>query len=160
MLKIPLSVTWGVILSRKRKQRAYDFIFKIAVVGPNDFLKDQVLHLVSGGNVGIDGLRIHVGDCDQVDRIKLSYWLPHKDAYQVLVSLSYKGAHGALIVLSEDDIDTLSQYRAEVKTQCGEIPVSYLLIGKNMKSEEIRKMADIKMHELAAKIRERVPEKF
>jgi len=144
-------------LSRKRKQRAYDFIFKIAVVGPNDFLKDHVLHLVSGGNVGIDGLRIHVGDCDQLDRIKLSYWLPHKDAYKVLVSLSYKGAHGALIVLSEDDVQKLSQYRVEVKKQCGEIPVSHLLIGKNMKTEEIHKMADIKMHELAVKIRERIP---
>jgi len=144
-------------LSRKRKQRAYDFIFKIAVVGPNDFLKDHVLHLVSGGNVGIDGLRIHVGDCDQLDRIKLSYWLPHKDAYKVLVSLSYKGAHGALIVLSEDDVQKLSHYRVEVKKQCGEIPVSHLLIGKNMKTEEIHKMADIKMHELAVKIRERIP---
>jgi len=147
-------------LSRKRKQRAYDFIFKIAVVGPNDFLKDQVLHLVSGGNVGIDGLRIHVGDCDQLDRIKLSYWLPHQDAYQVLVSLSYKGAHGALIVLSEDDIGKLSQFRADIKKECGEIPESHLLIGKNMKPEEIHKMADIKMHELAAKIRERIPGKI
>jgi hypothetical protein len=144
-------------LSHSRKQRAYDFIFKIAVVGPNDFLKDKVLHLVSGGNIGIDGLRIHIGDHDQLDRIKLSYWLPHKDAYQVLVSLSYKGAHGALIVLSEDDVQELSQYRTEVKKQCGEIPVSHLLVGKNMKTEEIHKMADIKMHELAVKIRERIP---
>lgn len=142
-----------------KKQRAYDFIFKIAVVGPNDFLKDQVLHLVSGGNVGIDGLRIHVGDADHTDRIKLSYWLPHQDAYKVLVSLSYRGAHGALIVLSEDDIETLSQYRDEVKWECGEIPTSHLLIGKNMKSEEIHKMADIKMNELAVKIRERIPSK-
>jgi hypothetical protein len=147
-------------LSRKRKQRAYDFIFKIAVVGPNDLLKDQVLHLVSGGNVGIDGLRIHVGDADHIDRIKLSYWLPHKDAYQVLVSLSYKGAHGALIVLSQDDIETLSQYRADIKKECGEVPVSHLLIGKNMKPEEIHKMAEIKMHELTARIRERIPGKM
>jgi hypothetical protein len=144
-------------LSRKRKQRAYDFIFKIAVVGPNDYLKDQVLHLVSGGNVGIDGLRIHVGDHDQLDRIKLSYWLPHQDAYKVLVSLALKGAHGALIVLGEDDIKTLAQYRADVNKKCGEIPTTHLLIGKSMQPEEIYKMADIKMNELAVKIRERIP---
>lgn len=147
----------GVALSHIGKQRAYDFIFKIAVVGPNDFLKDQVLHLVSGGNIGIDGLRIHVGDADHIDRIKLSYWLPHKDAYRVLVSLSYRGAQGALIVLGQDENEALTQYRSEIRKNCGEIPVSHLLIGKNMKSEEIRKMADIKMHELALKIRERIP---
>jgi hypothetical protein len=147
----------GSILSQKRKKREYDFIFKIAVIGPNDYLKDQVLHLVSGGNVGIDGLRIHVSDSEQLDRIKLSYWLPHKDAYQVLVSLSYQGAHGALIVLSEDEIPTLGHYRAELKKNCGEIPTTHLLIGKNMTPEEIYKMADIKMHELAVKIRERIP---
>ena len=145
----------GVIL-RHLKKRAYDFIFKIAVVGPNDFLKDQILHLISGGNIGVDGLRIHVGDADQTERIKLSYWLPHKDAYQVLVTLSYRGAHGALIVLDQDNIEALTQYRAEVRKKCGKIPVSHLLIGKNMKPKEIRKMADIKMHELAVKIRDRI----
>ena len=150
----------GSILSHKEKKRPYDFIFKIAVIGPNDYLKDKVLHLVSGGNVGIDGLRIHVGEHDQLDRIKLSYWLPHKDAYQVLVSLSYQGAHGALIVLSEEEIQTLGHYRAEVKKNCGEIPTTHLLVGKNMKTKEIHKMADIKMHELAAKIRERIPGKI
>jgi hypothetical protein len=144
----------GVALSHLKK-REYDYIFKIAVTGPNDFLKDQVLHLISGGNIGVDGLRIHVGDTVSTERIRLSYWLPHQDAYKVLVSLSYRGVHGALIVLSEDDVATLSQYRAEVKKKCGKIPTSYLLIGKKMKPEEIRKMADIKMHELAVKIRDK-----
>ncbi len=144
-------------MSHISKRRAYDFIFKIAVVGPNDFLKDQVLHLVSGGNVGIDGLRIHVGDADHTDRIKLSYWLPHQDAYKVLVSLALRGAHGALIVLCEDNIETLAQFRAEVNKKCGKIPTTHLLIGKSMKPEEIHKMADIKMNELAVKIRERIP---
>ncbi|MFX1518592.1 MAG: hypothetical protein ACFFCD_01520 [Promethearchaeota archaeon] len=139
------------------RKRAYDYIFKIAVVGPNDFLKDQVLHLISGGNIGVDGLRIHVGDADHIERIKLSYWLPHKDAFQVLVSLSYKGAHGALIVLDQDNIEVLTHYRAEVRKKCGKIPVLHLFIGKNTKPEEIHKMAEIKMHELAVKIRDRIP---
>jgi hypothetical protein len=145
----------GVALSHLKK-RAYDYIFKIAVTGPNDFLKDQVLHLISGGNIGVDGLRIHVGDTDQTKRIRFSYWLPHKDAYRVLISLSYRGAHGALIVLGQDDIEFLTQYQEEIRKQCGKIPTSHLLIGKKMKPEEIRKMADIKMHELAVKIRDKI----
>ncbi len=130
------------------------------MVGPNDFLKDQVLHLISGGNIGVDGLRIHVGDAENIDRIKLSYWLPHKDAYKVLVSLSYRGAHGALIVLSQEDIETLPHYREEIKDRCGGIPTSHLLITKTMTPEEINKIADLKMHELSVKIRERISKTF
>jgi hypothetical protein len=127
------------------------------VVGPNDFLKDQVLHLISGGNIGIDGLQIHVGDADHTERIRISYWLPHQEAYQVLVSLSYRGAHGALIVLPEVDSEALEYFKIEILKHCGDIPVSHLLITKTMTPEEIRKIADLKVHELAVKVRERVP---
>lgn len=138
----------------RQKQYGYRFIFKIAVTGPDDYLNDKVLRLISYGNIMVDGIGIHVGRVPSKS-VKISYWHPHKDAFKILVQKSYQGAKGALIVSSKEDIEAAVQYRAEIKKKSSNIPTSLLIIDKNKTSEAIRKMANLMVRELVVRIRKR-----
>jgi hypothetical protein len=141
-------------LSMQQKQRDYRFLFKIAVTGPDDYLNDKVLRLISYGRIMVDGIGIHVGRVPS-EPVKVSYWHPHQNAFGVLVGLSYQGAKGVLIVSSKEDIETAVRYRVEIKKKCGNIPTSIFLIDKNKSFGAIRKIANLMIRELVVRIRKK-----
>jgi hypothetical protein len=140
----------------QQKQRDYRFLYKIAVTGPNDYLNDKILRLISYDNIMVDGIGVHVGRVAS-EQAKVSYWHPHKSAFQILVQKSYQGAKGALIVASKskEDKEAAMRYRTEIKKKCGNIPTSLLIIDRNKASTAISNMAHLMVHELVARIRKR-----
>ncbi len=104
----------------------------------------------------VDGIGIHVGRVT-TEPVKITYWHPHKDAFQILVQKSYQGAKGALIVSSKskEDKEAAVRYRAEIKKKCGNIPTSILIIDENKTSGAISNMANLMVRELVARIRRR-----
>jgi len=143
-------------LSVKQKHRDYRFIFKIAVIGPDDYLNDKILRLISYDNIMVDGIGVHVGRVAS-ESVKISYWHPHKNAFQILVQKSYQGAKGVLIVASKskEDKEAAVRYRTEIKKKCGNIPTSILIIDRNKASTAISTMAHLMVRELVARIRKR-----
>ena len=146
------------ILRMQKKQHGYRFLFKIAVTGPDDYLNDKVLRLLSYGNIMVDGIGIHVGHVPS-EPIKISYWHPHQNAFEVLVGLSYQGAKGVLIVSPKEDTAAAMRYRAEIKKKCGNIPTSILLIDKNKTFDAMHKMTNLMIRELVARIRRKSSQK-
>ncbi|MFX1466783.1 MAG: hypothetical protein ACFFA5_09955 [Promethearchaeota archaeon] len=144
------------------QQKPYDyrFLFKIAVIGPDDYLNDKILRLISYDNIMVDGIGVHVGHVAS-EPVKISYWHPHKNAFQILVQKSYQGAKGALIVSSKskEDKEAAVRYRTEIKKKCGNIPTSLLIIDRNKASTEISNMAHLMVRELVARIRKRISHK-
>jgi hypothetical protein len=149
-----IDTEWRIFLSIQQKHHGYRFLFKIAVTGPDDYLNDKVLRLISYDNIMVDGIGIHVGRVSS-EPVKISYWHPHQNAFEVLVGLSYQGAKGVLIVSSKEDIETAVRYRVEIKKKCGNIPTSILLIDKNKPFDAIRKMANLMIRELVVRIRKK-----
>ena len=113
----------------QQKQRDYRFLFKIVVTGPDDYLNDKVLRLISYSKVMVDGIGVHVGGVPSKS-VRTTYWSPQKDAFKILISLSYQGAKGALIVSSKENKESAVRYRTEIKERCGNIPTSLLIIDK------------------------------
>ncbi len=104
----------------------------------------------------VDGIGVHVGRVAS-EQVKVSYWHPHKSAFQILVQKSYQGAKGALIVASKskEDKEAAMRYRTEIKKKCGNIPTSLLIIDRNKASTAISNMAHLMVRELVARIRKR-----
>ncbi|MHA2062671.1 MAG: hypothetical protein ACW963_10330 [Candidatus Sifarchaeia archaeon] len=142
-------------MSMQSKQQGYRFLFKIVVTGPDDYLNDKVLRLISYSNVMVDGIGVHVGGVPS-ESVSITYWNPQKNAFKILISLSYKGAKGALIVSYKEDKESAVRYRTEIKKKCGNIPTSLLIINKNKTSAAISNMANLMVRELVARIRKRM----
>ncbi|MFX1518591.1 MAG: hypothetical protein ACFFCD_01515 [Promethearchaeota archaeon] len=145
-------------MSMQQKQHNYRFVFKIVVIGPNEYLNDKVLRLISHSNIMVDGIGVHIGRVTS-ESVKISYWNPHQNAIEVLVGLSYQGAKGALIVSPKEDTEAAVRYRTEIKKKCGNIPTSILLIDKNKTFEAIRKITDLMIRELVVRIRKSLRKK-
>jgi hypothetical protein len=102
----------------------------------------------------VDGIGVHVGRVPS-ESVRITYWNPQKDAFKILISLSYQGAKGALIVSSKEDKESAVKYRTEIKKKRGNIPTSLLIIDKNKTSAAIGNMANLMVRELVARIRKR-----
>ncbi len=106
------------------------YLFKITVLGPDDKLLEQVLTVFNQQVVAVDGIRIGAGDLemDETD-VRALIMSPQHSAMDILLSVTYKGASGAMIVLKEPDPEIETIYRNEIRENIGaNIPTRVLII--------------------------------
>ena len=103
--------------SKKKKPR---YLFKITVVGPDDKLLGEVLSVLSEEVIAIDGIRISSAavTVEKTD-VKTLFMSPKHSALDLLLSVTFAGASGAIIVLKEADPEMETLYRNEIREEIG-----------------------------------------
>ena len=135
--------------SRKKKPR---YLFKITVVGPDDKLLEEVLSVLSAEVIAVDGIRISSAavTVEKTD-VKTLFMSPKHSALDILLSVTFAGASGAIIVLKEADPEMETLYRNEVREKIGTgVPTRVIAIGSGMD--------DFKRNEIAVLLDEMVGE--
>ncbi len=140
---------------RKKKPR---YLFKITVVGPDDKLLEQVLSVLSEEVIAVDGIRISSAavTVEKTD-VKTLFMSPKHSALDILLSVTFAGASGAIIVLKEADPEMETLYRNEVRDEIGTgVPTRVIVIGSGLddfKRNEIAVLLDEMVEEiLSAKV--------
>lgn len=107
-------------MSPQKNSRRPKYLFKITIIGPDDSLLEQVLSLFGQHVVAVDGIRIGAGDLeiDETD-VRALIMSPQHAAMDVLLSVTYKGASGVIIVLKEPDPEIETIYRNEIRENMG-----------------------------------------
>jgi signal recognition particle receptor subunit beta len=130
------------------------YAFKITVIGPDDSLLEEVLRAFSDRVIEVDGIRIssagHRTDSSDVKALIMS---PGYSALDVMLSLTFKGAGGVVIVLREPDDETECMYRNEVKLNAGEVPTRVLAAGSKFndkKRKEIVRLLNNMLEEMVS----------
>jgi hypothetical protein len=102
-----------------KKRTKSKYLFKITVVGPEDSLLEDVLSTFDPV-VKVDGIRIGSTDLLTDDsEIRAVFMSPKHAALDILLSLTFKGANAAIIVLREPDPELETVYRNEVRENLG-----------------------------------------
>ena len=120
-------------IPRKKKENKTRYLFKITVVGPEDPLLEQVMHVFSEKVVAVDGVRITSEDLEtDTSDVKVVFMSPRHSALDLLLSMTYTGANGAMIVMREPDPEIETVYRNEIRENIGAgIPTRTIFIGKD-----------------------------
>ena len=136
--------------TRKKKPR---YLFKITVVGPDDKLLEQVLSVLSEEVIAVDGIRISSAavTVEKTD-VKTLFMSPKHSALDILLSVTFAGASGAIIVLKDADPEMETLYRNEVREKIGAgVPTHVIAIGSGMddfKRSEIAVLLDEMVEEI------------
>ncbi len=121
------------VTKKEVKRGKSKYLFKITVVGPDDSLLENVLSTFDPV-VKVDGIRIvsadHTTDDSEVRAVFMS---PKHAALDILLSLTFKGASAAIIVLRDPDPELEVVYRNEVRENLGaKIPTRVVTIGSSV----------------------------
>ncbi|MFW9966052.1 MAG: hypothetical protein ACFFEA_02785 [Candidatus Thorarchaeota archaeon] len=145
-------------MSPKKKSKETDkqksrYLFKVTVVGPEDKLLEQVLGVFNEQVVAVDGIRIGATKIEREDSdVRTLFMSPKHSALDILLSLTYKGASGVIIVLKDADPEIETMYRNEVRDNLGEgIPTRVICVGSGIeefKRNEIQNILDEMMEEI------------
>jgi hypothetical protein len=110
------------------------YLFKITVVGPEDKLLADVLKVFNEHVIAIDGIRIGSGEMetDSTD-VRVLLMSPKHSAMDLLLSMTYKGASGVIIVMRDADPEIETVYRNEIRESVGEgIPTRVVTVGSGI----------------------------
>ncbi|MFX1416855.1 MAG: hypothetical protein ACFFC0_08580 [Promethearchaeota archaeon] len=134
----------------KEKSR---YLFKITVVGPEDPLLERVLAVFNEQVVAVDGIRIGATKFELADSdVGTLFMSPEHAALDILLSLTFKGAKGVIIVLREHDPQIETVYRNEIRKNLGEgIPTRVISVSGDLdefKRTEIQSVLDDLLREI------------
>ncbi|MEM2143218.1 MAG: hypothetical protein QXS20_00130 [Candidatus Thorarchaeota archaeon] len=132
---------------REQKQR---FVFKITVLGPDDELLKSVLEGINKQTLSVNGIVIGSTkvELEQSD-VSTLMMSPSQSAHRLLLSLTFRGAHAALIVMREPDPVEEATYRNQVRREIGtDVPVRVFVTGQRLTKRKIDDMLII-LNELA-----------
>ncbi|MHA1933809.1 MAG: hypothetical protein ACW97A_00885 [Candidatus Thorarchaeota archaeon] len=117
-----------------KKSKKSRYLFKITVVGPEDSLLEDFLQVINENVVAVDGIRIGSTDIeiDNTD-VKALFMSPKHAAMDVLLTVTFKGANAAIIVLRDSDPELEGLYRNEVREQLGTgVPTRVAIMGQDI----------------------------
>jgi hypothetical protein len=141
---------------KKTSKKRSKYLFKITVVGPDDKLLTDVLSLFDDPVVAVDGIRIGSTEVDiDTSEVHTVFMAPRHAVLDILLTLTYKGASGVIIVLKESDPEIETMYRNEIRTNLGtEVPTRIVTTGPNMdkfKHTEIQHIVEGMVEEILAR---------
>jgi len=111
-----------------------EYRFKIVVIGTSDDLKAEFLSLISQKTWHVDGVSGHFRS---IDGVSLDIWFPKDDASsKVLVSFSFLGVNGAIIVMGRKDRRILRRFVKQIRNDIGTIPYVGIVLRKSMLEAE------------------------
>ncbi|MHA2067388.1 MAG: hypothetical protein ACXABY_23715 [Candidatus Thorarchaeota archaeon] len=149
-------------MSPKKKKKTKEtsaqksrYLFKVTVVGPVDRLLEQVLGVFNEQVVAVDGIRIGATKLEREDSdVRTLFMSPKHSALDILLSLTYKGAKGVIIVFKDADPELETMYRNEIRENLGEgIPTRVICVDSGIdefKRNEIHNLLDEMMDEILA----------
>ncbi|UCE09604.1 MAG: hypothetical protein JSW61_11610 [Candidatus Thorarchaeota archaeon] len=128
--------------SKGKKSR---FLYKFTVLGPEDILLEKVLSIFDETLVSVDGIRIGSSGVETDDSdVSAVFMSPRHSALDLLLSLSYTGANGAIIVMREADPAIETVYRNEIREKIGSgIPTRVVCIGDDVDEFKRTEVAQI-----------------
>ncbi|MHA2141118.1 MAG: hypothetical protein ACXADC_03845 [Candidatus Thorarchaeota archaeon] len=143
---------------QKKKHKETDaqksrYLFKVTVVGPDDRILEQFLNVFNEQVVAVDGIRIGSTKLEREDSdVRTLFMSPKHSALDILLSLTYKGAKGVIIVLKDADPELETMYRNEIRENLGEgIPTRVICVSSSIeefKRNEIHNLLDELMEEI------------
>ncbi|MHA2020986.1 MAG: hypothetical protein ACW96N_04675 [Candidatus Thorarchaeota archaeon] len=138
---------------KKAEKQKSRYLFKVTVVGPDDRLLEQVLSVFNEQVMSVDGIRIGATKVEREDSdVQTLFMSPKHSALDILLSLTYKGATGVIIVQKDADPEIETMYRNEVRENLGEgIPTRVICVGSDIedfKRNEIHNLLDELMDEI------------
>ncbi|MFX0045606.1 MAG: hypothetical protein ACFE8Z_07135 [Candidatus Hermodarchaeota archaeon] len=138
---------------KKKPKEKSRYLFKITVVGPEDPLLERVLAVFNEQVVAVDGIRIGATKFELADSdVGTLFMSPEHAALDVLLSLTFKGAKGVIIVLREPDPQLETVYRNDIRDNLGEgIPTRVICLGDDLdefKRTEILSVLDDLLREI------------
>jgi hypothetical protein len=138
---------------KKAEKQKSRYLFKVTVVGPDDRLLEQVLSVFNEQVMSVDGIRIGAAKIEREDSdVQTLFMSPKHSALDILLSLTYKGATGVIIVLKDADPEIETMYRNEVRENLGEgLPTRVICVGSDIddfKRNEIHNLLDELMDEI------------
>jgi hypothetical protein len=138
---------------KKAEKQKSRYLFKITVVGPDDRLLEQVLSVFNEQVMSVDGIRIGAAKIEREDSdVQTLFMSPKHSALDILLSLTYKGPTGVIIVLKDADPQIETMYRNEVRENLGEgLPTRVICVGSDIddfKRNEIHNLLDELMDEI------------
>ena len=141
--------------SKKAEKQKSRYLFKVTVVGPDDRLLEQVLSVFNEQVMSVDGIRIGAVKFEREDSdVSTLFMSPKHSALDILLSLTYKGATGVIIVLDDADPELETMYRNEIRENLGEgIPTRVIFVGSGIeefKRNEIQNLLDELTEEILA----------
>ncbi len=106
------------------------YLFKITVVGPEDKLIERFMRIFHKPVFSIDGIQISSAGIETEDTdVKTVFMSPRHSALDLLFSMTYKGASGAIIILPKPDPKAEAKYRNEIRKNLGDKTPTRVIIG-------------------------------
>ena len=107
-----------------------DYIFNVAVIGPNDKINEKFVHLTEVKTANVDGVFFHTSKVENIATI--NFWQPHlKAESKKLIDLTYQTANAVIIVLSKKNKKVEDKYRNKVLKSKKEILITTFIMKKS-----------------------------
>jgi len=112
-------------------QKSSDYIFNVAVIGPDDKLNEDFINLTAKKHANVDGVHFYSGKVENIANI--NFWQPHEDAFSTeLVNMAFKTANAVIIVLPKKDNKLFEAYKSKIQESNNDILLTTFI----MKSDE------------------------
>ncbi|MCF2136204.1 MAG: hypothetical protein K9W43_03100 [Candidatus Thorarchaeota archaeon] len=121
------------------------YLFKITIVGPDDTLLREVMDAINENIVAVDGIQIGSTDVEagasEVHAVMMS---PTRKAMDILLSLTFRGATAAIIVLRKPDPAIEKKYRTVIRKNIGTgYPTRMFYVGKSLTAAKRKELAKL-----------------
>ena len=134
------------------EKRSARYVIKVTIVGPDDSMLYQVLEAIADKSVTVDGIRIGSRDLKGRDlEVQAVVMLPTRHAMDILVSLTFKGASAAIVVLESPDPELESKHRNEIRENVGHVPTRVFYVGSELDKEKKRELLSL-FHDLVNEV--------
>ncbi|MHA1770295.1 MAG: hypothetical protein ACTSYL_02070 [Candidatus Thorarchaeota archaeon] len=121
------------------------YLFKITIVGPDDVLLREVMNAINENIVAVDGIQIGSTDVEagasEVHAVMMS---PTRKAMDILLSLTFRGATAAIIVLREPDPAIEKKFRNVIREKIGtKHPTRVFYVGDALDTAKHKELAEL-----------------
>lgn len=125
-------------------QKSSDYIFNVAVIGPDDKLNEDFINLTAKKHANVDGVHFFSGEVENIANI--NFWQPHKDAFSTgLVNMAFKNANAVIIVLPRKDDKILEAYKSKIQESNKDILLTTFIMKSDADiSERARELLTVK----------------
>ena len=107
-----------------------DYVFNIAVIGPNDKLNEKFVYLSEVKTANVDGVFFHTSKVENIATI--NFWQPHFNAFsKKLIDLTYQTANAVVIVLPKKNKKIEDKYKDKVLKSQKNVLMTTFIMKKN-----------------------------
>ncbi|TXT57485.1 MAG: hypothetical protein BAJATHORv1_10187 [Candidatus Thorarchaeota archaeon] len=128
-------------MSPASERKGQRFLFKITLLGPDEDLLEEVVRIFNKDLVSVDG--ISIGSIERESHgadVRAVFMFSKHSALDILLTMTYTGAHGAMVVLEKTDPDLEAKYKNKVKEKIGSVPCRLLILDEPLDDDERKRI--------------------